>query len=82
MNQPQRRTDTRRLVSRPATRASNDNRPSYRPAPYTGDGMECVRNVDPATPRQRLLDVAAWHDRRSGKRSVMIAWALREAAGR
>lgn len=56
--------------------------PAYRPAStYTGDGMECIKNM-PQLPKQRLLDVAAWHDRRSGKRSVMIARALREAAGR
>jgi hypothetical protein len=51
----------------------------YRPTPYTGDGLECIRNLPPL-PRQRLLDVADWHDKRSGKRSVLIARALREAA--
>lgn len=55
----------------------------YRPAPtpYTGDGLECVQNLSGIS-KERLLDVAKWHDRRSGKRSVMIARALREAAGR
>lgn len=76
MTQPQRRTDTRR----PA-RASNDNRPAYRPAPYAGDGMECVRNIDPATPRQRLLDVAAWHAKFPWPRNKAIAAYLRGLAG-
>lgn len=75
MNQPQRRT------IRPATRASNDNRPSYRPAPYAGDGMECVRNIDQATPRQRLLDVAAWHAKFPWPRNKAIAAYLRGLAG-
>lgn len=67
--------------TRPAR--ANDNRPAYRPipTPYTGDGLECVKNLA-GIPKERLLDVAKWHDRRPGKRSVMIARALREAAGR
>jgi hypothetical protein len=69
MNQPTRRPARPAIAYRPA------------PTPYTGDGMECVQNLA-GIPKQRLLDVAAWHDRRSGKRSVMIARALREAAGR
>jgi len=77
MNQPARRTDTRR-TTRPATRAPAA---AYRPAPYTGDGMECVRNIDPATPRQRLLDVAAWHAKFPWPRNKAIASYLRGLAG-
>lgn len=56
--------------------------PAYRPAStYTGDGLECVRNLV-GIPTARLLAVAAWHDKRGGRRSATIARALREAAGR
>ena len=67
------------------TNTSTTRRPAPAERPtstYAGDGLECIRNLDPSTPKQRLLDVAAWHERRSGKRSAMIARALREAAGR
>lgn len=68
---------------------TTNNKPRRAPPPtayrsahvYTGDGMECVRNIDPATPRKRLLDVAAWHAKFPWPRNKAIAAYLRGLAG-
>lgn len=72
MSQPQRRPSAPKRTTSPT---------AYRPAPYTGDGMECVRNIDTATPRQRLLDVAAWHAKFPWPRNKAIAAYLRGLVG-
>ncbi len=64
------------------TPAPRRTMPSYQPAPYTGDGLECIARLDPNTSKRRLLDVAAWHEspHRRASRHRVIASVLREAA--
>ena len=62
--------------------SSNRSNTTYRPSPYSGDGLECIANLDRTVGRQRLLDVAAWHEspHRRAVRHGIIARTLREAA--
>lgn len=68
-------------TTRAPRRPANDN---YRPQPYTGDGLEVVRNISTADISHTVLrDVAKWHEHprfRRDPRHVAIAAAIRAVA--
>lgn len=69
-------------MTKPTRRPTN--RDTYTPAPYVGDGLECIATVSPATNTSEVLAaVAAWHEApwRRKSRHHIIAAALRRAAG-
>lgn len=53
---------------------------TYRPAPYTGNGLEIIANLSDKIPSHVADNVAEWHERKNSGRSRTIAGALRSIA--